>query len=46
VRIGLYPAKGHQTAVFDYSLDPAVTNYVLAVSFDASGMVTSIEMES
>jgi hypothetical protein len=46
VRIGLYPADEHQTAVFDYSLDPTVTNYVLAVSFEASGKVTSIEMES
>ena len=46
VRIGLYPADEHQTAVFDYSLDPTVTNYVLAVSFNALGKVTSIEMES
>jgi hypothetical protein len=46
VRIGLYPSDEHQTAVFDYSLDPAVTNYVLSVSFAASGVVTSIEMES
>lgn len=46
VRIGLYPANENAAAVFDYSLDPAVTNYVLAVLFDASGKVKSIEMES
>jgi hypothetical protein len=40
MRIRLYPADEHQTAIFDYSLDPAVTNYVLAVSFDASGKVS------
>jgi hypothetical protein len=46
VRIGLHPADELRTAVFDYSLDPTVTNDALAVSFDASGKVTSIEMES
>lgn len=46
VRIGLYPAAEHATAVFDYSIDVTATNYILAVSFDALGDVSSIAMES
>jgi hypothetical protein len=45
-RVGLYPADEARTAVFDYSLDGDVTNYLLVVAFDAGGEVTSVEMES
>jgi hypothetical protein len=46
VRIGLYPAGEYRVALFDYSLDPAETDYVLSVSFDVSGKLASIDMES
>jgi hypothetical protein len=45
VRIGL-DFFGDAGAVFDYSFSPADTQYVLAVSFDTSGEISSIEMES
>jgi hypothetical protein len=45
-RVGLYPADETRTAVFDYTLDQDATNYLVAVSFDAEGVVTSIDMES
>jgi hypothetical protein len=45
-RVELYPADETRTAVFDYTLDQDATNYLLVVSFDAAGEVTSVEMES
>jgi hypothetical protein len=44
--IGLYPDSPRSLAVFDYTLEGRVTDYVLCVSFDAAGAVTSVEMES
>ena len=45
-RIGLYPESEDYVAVFDYSLDPDVTQYILAVEFDSSGNVVGISMDS
>jgi hypothetical protein len=44
--IGLYPESPTELAVFDYTLDGHVTDYVLCVSFDANGAVTGVDMES
>lgn len=45
-RIGLYPDSEDYVAVFDYSLDPDTTQYILAVEFDSSGRVVGISMDS
>jgi hypothetical protein len=45
-RIGLYPDSEDYVAIFDYSLDPDATQYILAVEFDSSGRVVGISMES
>jgi len=45
-RIGLYPQRPSRLAVFDYTLDGNVTQYVLAVAFDKAGSVVAIDMES
>lgn len=45
VRIGL-DFFGDAGAVFDYSFGFEHTDYVLAVSFDTAGEISSIEMES
>jgi hypothetical protein len=45
-RVGLYPGDESRTAVFDYMLDQDVTDYLLAVSFEADGEIVSVEMES
>jgi hypothetical protein len=45
-RVGLYPESRTHVAVFDYTLDARVTQYVLSVAFDADGVVTSVDMES
>ena len=45
-RIGLYPDSEDYVAVFDYSLDPDATQYILAVEFDSSGDVVGISMDS
>ena len=43
-RVGLYPASG--TAVFDYGLNGAITQYVLAVTLGQDGSVHDVSMES
>jgi hypothetical protein len=45
-RIGLYPDSEDHVAVFDFSLDPGATQYILAVEFEASGEVVGVSMES
>lgn len=45
-RIGLYPDSEDYVAVFDFSLDPEATQYILAVEFDASGESVGVSMES
>jgi len=45
-RIGLYPDQPAACAVFDYTIGDDLTNYILAVRFDAQGKLVAIEMES
>jgi hypothetical protein len=45
-RIGLYPDSEDYVAVLDFSVDPDVTQYILAVAFDAEGEVVGVSMES
>jgi hypothetical protein len=45
-RVALHPGDETRTALFEYTLDQDATNYLLVVSFDAAGEVTSIEVES
>jgi hypothetical protein len=45
-RIGLYPDSEDYAAIFDYSLDPDATQYILAVEFDSSGRIVGISMDS
>jgi hypothetical protein len=45
-RIGLYPDSEDYVAVFDFSLDPEATQYILVVEFDAAGEVVGVSMES
>jgi hypothetical protein len=44
-RIGLYPEQNDQYAVFDYSIDPTLTDYVLAVTFTRAGEIVAVAME-
>jgi hypothetical protein len=44
--VGLYPADETRTAVFDYTLDGDVTDYLVVVCFGADGEVASVDMES
>ncbi len=46
VQVHLYPAKDDGCAVFDYTISQEATQYLLVVSFDRRGEITSIEMES
>jgi hypothetical protein len=49
VRVGLYTAVddlSEHEAVFDYSIDPEETQYLVVVKFDESGSVDEICMES
>ena len=45
-RIGLYPGSEDMVAVFDYVLDREVTDYILAVEFNAEGELLRISMDS
>ncbi len=44
--VGLRPDESTRMAVFDYTLDHGVTQYVLAVALDETGAVAAIGMES
>jgi len=49
VRLALYPEHtriGEPFAVFDYSLSPDDSDYLLVVAFDDAGDVVAIDMES
>jgi Protein of unknown function (DUF2004) len=46
VRVGLHPEHEDRFIVFDYSIDPDVTNYVLSVSFDGGGEPIAVDVES
>lgn len=45
-RIGLYPGSEDYSAVFDYTIDAEVTDYILAVEFDEDGELFGISMDS
>lgn len=45
-RIGLYPASDDYVAVFDFTIDEELTDYILAVEFGKDGSVTGISMDS
>lgn len=45
-RIGLYPESESYVAVFDYTIDENLTDYLLAVEFDQDGEVFDISMDS
>ena len=49
VHVGLYPERdddGEAFAVFDYSISPDDTEYLLVVSFDIQGDVVAVDMEN
>jgi hypothetical protein len=46
LRIGIHPENAARSVVCDYSLGAELTDYLLVVSFGASGQVTGVEMES
>ena len=45
-RIGLYPEGDSYVATFDYTIDEDITQYILAIEFDAAGDVISVSMDS
>ena len=45
-RVGLYPEKTQQVAVFDYMLAGEISDYLLSVEFDVNGRVLGVSMES
>jgi hypothetical protein len=45
-RVGLYPNRPERGIVLHYSIGMDVTNYLLVVSFDATGDVVDVAMES
>ncbi len=45
-RIGFYPDEENQFAVFDYTIDKELTDYLVVVNFKKDGKVDSIAMES
>ncbi len=46
VRMGLYPGNEDQFAIFDYSIGPEFTQYLVVIFTDASGNPSYITMES
>lgn len=45
-RVGIYPEDPDAALVCDYTIDAAITTYLIAVSFSGEGKVTTISMES
>ncbi|MFY7758164.1 MAG: DUF2004 domain-containing protein [Flavobacterium stagni] len=45
-RIGIFPNSPEYYAVFDYSLDPEQTDYLLVITVDKNGKILSITIES
>lgn len=45
-RVGLYPESLDRQLVLDYSIGTEHTNYLLCVSFDESGEIAAVDMES
>lgn len=46
VRMGLYPQEEDQFAIFDYSIDPELTQYLVVLFTNEHGEVEYITMES
>lgn len=46
VRMGLYPDSEDQFAIFDYSIDPGLTQYLVVLFVDEFGNLDYITMES
>jgi hypothetical protein len=44
--VGLHPDEPDAVAVFDYSIDEELTQYLLVVTFDDEGAVVAVDMES
>ena len=45
-RVGLYPEKENDFAIFDYTIGRKVTNYLIVVKFNNEGSVMVLAMES
>ncbi len=45
-RVGFYPQNNDSFAVFDYTISRDITQYVIVVTFDKSGLVVGLDMES
>ncbi|MEV4510378.1 DUF2004 domain-containing protein [Dactylosporangium sp. NPDC049525] len=46
VRVGLYPQDPGAAAVFDYTLGRDLTDHVVAVTFDGTGRIHGVAVES
>ncbi len=46
VRVGFYPDDEEHFAIFDYSIDPELTQYLVVISRNRKGEVSYITMES
>lgn len=46
VRIGLYPDQKDSFAIFDYSIEPDFTNYLVVIHTDKDGKLDYMTMES
>lgn len=46
VRVGLYPDREDHFAVFDYSIDPDLTQYLVVITTDENGKLDYMTMES
>jgi hypothetical protein len=45
-RVGFYPDEENQFAVFDYTIDKELTDYLVVVNFRKDGKIDHITMES
>ena len=45
-RIGLYPEDSEEPAIFDYTIDRELTDYVVVVRFNVQGNAFAVDMES
>lgn len=46
VRMGLYPDSEETFAIFDYSIGPELTNYLVVINTDENGQLDYMSMES
>jgi len=46
IRIGLHPDNDEAFAIFDYSIDPEFTNYLVVIHTDKNGKLDYMTMES